>query len=1000
MNVEAAIREGRVVLVFGARALQDPEVLGELRRRGGIPAAVLTGDGPAPATALTAASVAPALQNGGVLCLIEADSADSLGLGVLGNLVGAAAQKPKLVIVAKAFNPFALPAPLRMLKFEHEKKKAKEFLFTLPVNESAAPVAVAAAPVADEPKKKASSAPKLTFVGREEELVAVAEWSNGPIVITGPAGVGKRWFTEKWLAGVTRLPDFSVDWGSEADSLYARIAAVGVERGDKRLADALQQPEHRPAPQALADLAVDTLKDAEVTLVIDHVEHVMRRDGSFHREGRLELLLRALLLGEYKARLIFLSTIRPRFYREGQGHGMKVLELGGLKGRELHLVFDAYRVDDFPREHFGEISQRIHGHPLAARLFAIAVRDAEDREELMAKKKFLEADSVTDLESVKRRIQKAVEQLTDEEREALGLLAHFRLPFSTADAEITRVKREVRLSLLGKGVLDQLPEDAKDRLFYVHPLVRTALDNRATSIYALLEALGEQYLERATKATGQQQLALAQEGNRLLFEAHRVRNRRKMPYPDHDPSVESIRGLIRSKKPHFELAEQRIAEVLKSDPANTETWLLKAELLIAKKADPELVTAALAEAEKHATPEVFHVEASLHQGGKSGRGKAAGALERGALAFPDNGRIRRRLAGIYVEQNRLEDAVRVLKEAMELEPMMPDTYGLLGEIYLHQGGARIADAEAALHEARRLDPENTLHMARLANLLIETAGEDEAKLQEAQTLLETAVTSDARNFMAHLTLARLIIDRNGDFERADWLLKKASKLDDRAALPLVERARMLVRQQLWIDAVTALDKAVRMEPSCHQAFYVRGEMLAAQGYIFPAVEEFRKALERSPKDSTVRPKYERAIVLCNELIASGQAIELQKQAEANGFAAPVVAGDAGAVRRDPGQTTKRRRRGGKGGAHEEAPSAEHAEGADAAATTDGAIEATATDTDAQGEPAEGGGPVDVHDADPAEAPVDAATADGESDAAPSTEGDSGAAAADDESAGS
>jgi hypothetical protein len=45
--------------------------------------------------------------------------------------------------------------------------------------------------------------------------------------------------------------------------------------------------------------------------------HVLRRDGSFHREGRLELVLRALLLST--GRVVFLSSIRPRFYKEGVG---------------------------------------------------------------------------------------------------------------------------------------------------------------------------------------------------------------------------------------------------------------------------------------------------------------------------------------------------------------------------------------------------------------------------------------------------------------------------------------------------------------------------------------------------------------------------------------------------------------------------------------------------------------------------------------------------------
>ncbi|MFN7146465.1 MAG: tetratricopeptide repeat protein, partial [Myxococcota bacterium] len=531
--------------------------------------------------------------------------------------------------------------------------------------------------------------------------------------------------------------------------------------------------------------------------MIDRLEHVLRRDGTFHREGRFELLLRALLLAEGGPRVVFLSTIRPRFYREGEGLSLGLLELGGLKGRELHEVFDAYRVEEFPREHFGDIHNRIHGHPFAARMFAIAVRDHSDRDELLENKRFFQMENIADVEPIRRRIQKAVESLSEEERHALGMLAHFRMPYTSADAEVVEVGRKVRLALRANVLLDRLPYGAGAPTWQVHPLVVNVLGHRETSDFRLLEALGDHYLGRATKSEGLQKLALAQEGNRLLFEAHRVRNRMRIPYPDNDPVLESVRGLVRSKKARPDLADQRLAEVLKQDPANTELQLMKAELRINQKAPVEQIQEVFSAAQSLApTPEAFHTEASWHQlKGNSGRGRTAGALERGVAAFPDNARLKRRLAGVYLDQNRLDDATRVLREAMDLEPMMPDTYGLLGEIYLLQGQHDLA--ETALAEARRLDPDNGIHMARLGALIVERGGEDEDRWRQAEELLTHAIAADAKNYLAHLYLGRLIVSRNGDLERADWALKKAQKLDEKAATPLVARARIAIRKQLW-----------------------------------------------------------------------------------------------------------------------------------------------------------------------------------------------------------
>jgi Tfp pilus assembly protein PilF len=970
-RIERAISEGRCVFIFGGRALQDSEVLGELRRRANVPSAILSGEPKSPAAAITEDVLAPALnREGGILCLVEAESEDSVGMNKLATLVAAAPHKPRLVVVARAFNPFALPSTLRMLKFEHEKKKARDFLFPLPAasldmeankaqkkgtpqsgfaalagNQKEAPAPKAAPPAA--PK---TGAPKGAFIGREEELAVLKSHldAGGPMVLCGPHGVGRRWLVEKALATFTttagqafkRYPDFSLGWGSESDSLYARIAHIASEIGDKRLAEALRDPANRPTPVALAALAAESLGNSALEgsiLVVHHLEHVLRGDGTFHREGRLELLVKKLLLTRTTLRIIFISTLRVRFYREGEGVGLPVIEIGGLKGKELHEFFESWRVENFPRENYGDIINRLHGHPFAARMFAIAVRDAESWEEIMENRRFLQMDNVRHLDPVARRIAKAVESLNEEEKKALFGLAHFRLPFAAADMEVVGVDRRLRIALQAKGLLDQTPDDVKDRSFSVHPLVLAHLDPRERADFQILENIGNSYLERSN-ASGidtHSKLALSQEGNRYLFEAHRIRNRARMPYPDNDPSVEATRSLIRGKKPKFDVAEQRIHEVLSRDPANTEMQLLNAELKAALRANQDAVVAIYQDIQKQTpTPEAFHTEATWHQQRNSGRGKAANALERGVEVFPESGRMRRRLAGIYLDQNRIDDAIGQLEEAMRLEPMMPDTYGMLGELYLVKGEAFFDQAETALEEARRLDPDNGLHMARLGAVIVER--ENSERMGMAEELLKGAVESDKKNYLAHLYLARVVIDKpeaqESDLERANWLLKQALKLDERAALPLVEMARIAIRRANWADATGLLERAARTDRTCHQASFVRGQMYEAQGHIFNADQEYHRAQELAPEGSKARSRYKKSIAYVQALIASGVAIELQKQAEAAGIPVPTEP--------QPKPVSNRTvRRRGKGGKQEAQAATEAVEGA-AENTSEAGSEAT------------------------------------------------------------
>lgn len=943
-RAELAVQEGRCLLAFGAKALAESDTLGELRHRAAVPAVVLSGAAPSPAAAFSPESAAHALREGGVIVLVEPEAADAAGLNALAAAVAAAAQKPRLVIVARAFNPFALPTPLRMLKFDHEKKKAKEFLQSLPVPTpvaAAAPAGSKAAAKADEPKKKAGGAPRVQFVGREEELATFTTFleKGGPIVVAGPHGIGKRWLVEKALSvsGLKRLPDFSIGWGSEADSLFARFALLAAEVGDKRLADALNHPATRPVPAELVKLAVECLGNEALAgrvMVVDRLEHALRRDGTFHREGRLELLLRALLTGSFALHVVFTSTIRPRFYREGEGKDLAVLELGGLKGRELHEIFDAYRVEDFARDNFGPIHERIHGHPFAARLFAVAVRDPETRGDLVENGRFMHMDSVSDAEVLRRRIDRALKQLPEDQRKALAVLAHFRLPVRTADFDGIHVDRQARLDLLAAGLLDQrdsVGEKGPEKVYSVHPLVRDVLDVRED--YALLEYLGDETLKSAVKLDDKslEKLALAQEGNRLLFAARKIRNRWTLPFPDNDPALESLRGLIRSKAARPDLAEQRLNETLAVDPANPELLLMRAELLIALNAGGEKIAAAFAEAEKQPTPEVFHQETNWNDKSKGGRGRAVATLERAAVAFPESGRIRRRLAGILLGQHKLEDAIAALKEAQTLEPMMPDSYGLLGEVYLIRGAYDLA--EEALAEARRLDPDNGLHLARLGALMVERGGlDDEARKTEANEILQLAVKQDGKNYLAHLYLGRFLRLTGGDLEQAGWALKKAGKLDERAPMPAVELALLATGASAWAEADSWLDLAVRLDGSCHEAFYARGLLREAQGYVFAAVPEFQKAVERSQPGTAARERYASAMERCTVLIASGAALEMQKVAEASGLALPEVKPATG-ERREAGKTSRRRRKkgGDKGeGAPAEAEGAA-AEGGDAAA---------------------------------------------------------------------
>ncbi|MBL8614968.1 MAG: tetratricopeptide repeat protein [Deltaproteobacteria bacterium] len=1002
-RVENAISQGRCVLAVGGRALQSPEVQAELRRRTLSPIA-LGGEVINPAVALSADALAPALdREGGVLVLIEPEGAvDGRALGELEKLIAGSKHKPRLVVAAKAFNPFGLPMALRTLKFEQEKARAVDFIASLPVD-APAPTIVIQAPAPagkggrrgepkvvegklldgklldgkrvvlgqaaeapkgegklskDEQRKaEAARAPRPVLIGREDELAAFAALlaaPGSPLIVSGPQGAGRRWLVESALAaaGKKRLPDFVFGHGAGVDALLARFAVLTKElAGDDRLSAAITAAE-RPAPAELAALVVEALSApalADFVMVLSPLDALLdRRDGSFYRNGRLEMVLKALLLAAPALQLVFITDLAPTFYREGEATHQRLLALDGVRGKELHALFEAWHAPEFARSHFGPISERTHGHPLASRAFALAVRSTpEGVEKVLESPKLLKAAALNDLEPLRRNLKRAVEKLDDEARTALLAAALPRIPVDAADLQVLGLGRTQRLDLLSRGLLEQTPGEG-DRQFYVHSLVREQLPRIDVEDFDRMEALALHWQAKAKELKGKGEvlnsLRFAQESNRLFVLARRARGRLRLPFPDADAMVDELRGMVRRKRePRHDIARQRLNEVLGSERGNTELLLLEAELRVAENAPAEAIIEAFGAAAALPTPEVFHTEATWHLD-RGSRAKAAGALHRGIALFPADARLRRRLAGVEMGLGRLAEAVETLKAAQALEPMMPDTYGMLGEAYARLGEEHWEAADQNIEEALRLAPESAQHLARRAELLrlraLVRPDEREDLLSRAEALLRQALTIEAGHGRIQVLLAGVLLDRDGDLEQIAWLLKEAVRPASggkRKESPesAIQRARLLGRKRQFEEAERLIAKVIKSDHHNHAALAAHAELLAAQGSVAGAHAAWALALERAPAYAPERALYERERAALQLMLDAG----ITQIDPPEGVAAPVTRAEPAARR-----STVRRRRGG-GAAPAADPSAE-------ASAEDSADGATSEDAAESAEPAD------------------------------------------------
>lgn len=990
-RILGALREGRCAIAVGSRAWQDPNFVAGVAERTGLPLMALGGTSESGVPDATPEALGAALgSEGGVLVLVEPDPlTDGAALKALNSGIGAWSHKPRLVVVAKQFNPFLFPTPLRTLKYSQVKQRSREFMEALPI-----PAAEAEAKAPKSSRNASGRAPQLTFLGREVETAALLPMvqAGGPVVVSGPPGVGRMWLIDRAVSqdeSLSRVPDLFLARGVGFTTLASRLLEMtGAEEHR-----ALLVPDTRVGPVETVAKILEVLQDEALkgkVFVISGLQYHLARDGSIWREDRLGMLIEALLSGTYAPTIVFRTTREPTFFREGDATDLKRLAVGGLKGRELYDLFSNYDAGEIARDKMGLVHDRTFGHPIATRLFAITWRDAENREKLLDDPKFFKLKSPDDTESLRRRLQRRLEKLDEEQRGALALLAHLPEPVPATVISALGVNRATRLELLRVGLLDGLSERSPKE-YHVHPVVADLMGRRETSDFDTLEHVAQMLLESSSASEpGLPQLHLIQLGNRLLVEARRERSQWGMPWPDHDSRLHSIRDMLGARQPRLDLAEQFTRELAKRDPGNPETQMLLADVLIARGAEPKAIGAVFHTAQQAMpTPELFHAEAGWQLSSKGGVGRAIACLERAVAAFPENARLKRRLANVLLDQGRPTDAETLLRAALDLQPMMPDTYSLLGKLALTQGAEAWDKAEELLREARRLDPEGVQHQDRLGSLLrqrgLADADKRTAYWDEAKELLEGAIKGNSRNGRAYLELALLHLDRlavglDADMERAEWLLRKANKMGQARTEIQLALARVQARTGKARQAAETLDRLQQKMGATPAVMAARGELEAFAGQIFRAEHAFNAAFMAAPEGSPEKALILAELTRLRALIESGAALDIVKQAEAReaGEAADRAVTEAAAgPRREAGTTTKRRR-GGKGrkkgggddAAAEAAP--DQAE-ADEAAPVEAAVEAAPVEAAVEAAPVEAA-PVEaaaIEDVVPAEPVVEA-----------------------------
>jgi tetratricopeptide (TPR) repeat protein len=233
------------------------------------------------------------------------------------------------------------------------------------------------------------------------------------------------------------------------------------------------------------------------------------------------------------------------------------------------------------------------------------------------------------------------------------------------------------------------------------------------------------------------------------------------------------------------------------------------------------------------------------------------------------------LALAYLNAQKPEDAIRVLRELTTQHPNDADALGLLGRAY--EASSKLSLALDAYRRALNTDPGNPdryldytkllmdanrfedaaqsviagLHLIETKYALYVRLGSIrllEGELPKARQSFREAIELHPEIALGYVAMAKSYLQEGSDTQAAKILSDARRKLAPDFALEYFY-GLTLVRLQRNEEAATVLEHAVRMDPSVPEPHYELGRAYFALNRIDRARIEFERVIQLAPQDA-------------------------------------------------------------------------------------------------------------------------------------------------------
>ncbi|MBI2926479.1 MAG: tetratricopeptide repeat protein [Verrucomicrobia bacterium] len=197
-----------------------------------------------------------------------------------------------------------------------------------------------------------------------------------------------------------------------------------------------------------------------------------------------------------------------------------------------------------------------------------------------------------------------------------------------------------------------------------------------------------------------------------------------------------------------------------------------------------------------------------------------------------------RLADIYALVSRHDDALRVVEQALTLDPLAHGTWELKAQILLEQHHPD--DAYLAVRQALDLEPRCAVAHGLLADI-----HHDRRELEEAEKTFRQALALDPTEAKLHLNLGNVLRDR-GKLDDAEKSYRRAIELNPKFALAHAQLGKLYSDRHEWDKAEPPLRKAIGLSPEYASPYFTLGEVLYERQQLDEAEKLSRQAIELEP----------------------------------------------------------------------------------------------------------------------------------------------------------